>query len=95
MLTHTAIFLIRLYQRLVSPGLPACCIYAPSCSRYAVEALEQHGFWRGSWFALRRLVRCGPWGVGGEDPVPRGPAGGRPVPARGEEWIGVPSSRLF
>jgi len=66
---HVAILLIRIYQRLVSPGLPDCCIYTPSCSEYAAQAYQQHGFWRASWLALRRLARCGPWGAGGEDPI--------------------------
>lgn len=64
-----AIALIRMYQHLVSPCLPSNCIYSPSCSNYAVEAYRRHGFWRGTWATCRRLVRCGPWCTGGEDPV--------------------------
>ena len=66
---HVAITMIRLYQRLVSPALPRCCIYEPSCSEYAAQAYEQHGFVRGTWLAARRLARCGPWSRGGDDPV--------------------------
>jgi len=69
-LNHLVIALIRLYQRLVSPALPECCIYSPSCSHYAVDALRRHGLRRGAWLASRRLARCGPWHAGGIDPVP-------------------------
>lgn len=55
-------------------GRPSPCRFAPSCSSYAVEALEQHGAARGSWLAARRLVRCHPWGGHGWDPVPEGKA---------------------
>ncbi len=69
---------IRFYQRFVSPALPASCRYYPTCSSYAVEALQRHGAVRGSWMALRRIGRCHPWHAGGYDPVPptREPAGG-------------------
>ena len=62
--------LLRAYQLLLSPLLPAQCRFHPSCSTYAVHALKQHGSVRGSWLALRRLLRCHPWGGGGYDPVP-------------------------
>jgi putative membrane protein insertion efficiency factor len=65
--------LIRLYQLLVSPLLPPGCRYLPSCSEYAAEAIERHGAARGSWLALRRLLRCHPWGGSGYDPVPPAP----------------------
>jgi len=61
---------IRLYQRLVSPLLAPRCRFAPSCSAYAVEALERHGAAKGAWLALRRLLRCHPLGGAGYDPVP-------------------------
>ena len=61
---------IRFYQRFISPGLPASCRYYPTCSSYAVEALQVHGAFRGSWLAARRLSRCHPWHQGGMDPVP-------------------------
>ena len=60
---------IRLYQS-VRQGHPSPCRYFPSCSAYAVEALERHGARRGSWLAARRLGRCHPWGGHGADPVP-------------------------
>lgn len=64
------ILLVRAYQITLSPLLPASCRYYPSCSTYAVEALERHGALRGGWLTLRRLVRCNPFRPGGYDPVP-------------------------
>ncbi|MDE5842544.1 MAG: membrane protein insertion efficiency factor YidD [Muribaculaceae bacterium] len=61
---------IRFYQCCISPMLPAACRYTPTCSQYAVEALRRHGALRGSWLALRRILRCHPWGGSGYDPVP-------------------------
>ena len=80
------IVLVRLYQRLLSPLLPASCRYYPSCSAYAVTALERFGPFRGTWLAVRRLGRCRPWAEGGVDHVPAGPGQvldelGRPHPA--------------
>ncbi|MGI8685356.1 MAG: membrane protein insertion efficiency factor YidD [Acidimicrobiales bacterium] len=60
---------IRLYQ-LARAGRPSPCRYDPSCSTYALEALEVHGAVRGSWLTVRRLGRCHPWGGLGADPVP-------------------------
>jgi len=62
--------LVRGYQRFLSPALPPACRFTPSCSAYAVTALERYGAARGSWLALRRLARCHPWNPGGYDPVP-------------------------
>ena len=62
--------LIRGYQVLLSPLFAGSCRFEPSCSRYAMTALEQHGLARGSWLALRRLARCHPFGGSGLDPVP-------------------------
>lgn len=64
------VFFIRGYQRLLSPLLGARCRFHPSCSRYAIEAIERFGPWRGGWLALRRLGRCHPLNPGGIDPVP-------------------------
>ncbi|MGY1840991.1 MULTISPECIES: membrane protein insertion efficiency factor YidD [unclassified Modestobacter] len=61
---------IRLYQREVSPRRPPCCHFTPTCSGYAVEALERHGALHGSWLTVRRLIRCRPGGRRGADPVP-------------------------
>jgi putative membrane protein insertion efficiency factor len=62
--------LIGFYRTAISPALPPSCRYTPSCSAYAVEAIELHGAGRGSWLALRRLLRCHPFHAGGHDPVP-------------------------
>lgn len=64
------ILMIRGYQLWVSPLLPAACRYYPTCSTYAIEALEKHGPVTGSWLALRRIARCHPFRAGGYDPVP-------------------------
>lgn len=64
--------LIGLYRRLVSPLLGKNCRYDPTCSRYAQGALQTHGFFKGSWLAIRRVGRCHPWHEGGYDPVPPG-----------------------
>jgi putative membrane protein insertion efficiency factor len=64
------ILLVRFYQLFLGPLLPASCRYYPTCSAYAIEALERHGAWRGLGLALRRISRCHPFRVGGFDPVP-------------------------
>ena len=62
--------LIRGYQRFISPALPPSCRFYPSCSTYALEALAKYGLLKGSWLAVRRLMRCHPFHPGGVDPVP-------------------------
>jgi putative membrane protein insertion efficiency factor len=64
-----AIWIIRLYQRWISPGLPQACRFWPTCSEYAAQAIEKKGFTIGSWLALRRLLKCHPFHPGGFDPV--------------------------
>jgi uncharacterized protein len=71
-------FLIRGYQRLISPLLGPRCRFYPSCSQYAVDALRLHGAARGGALALRRLLRCHPLNPGGYDPVPGAPADDHP-----------------
>ena len=65
--------LIKVYQYCISPFFPARCRFAPTCSEYAVQALERHGMIRGGWLATRRICRCHPWHPGGHDPVPDSP----------------------
>jgi putative membrane protein insertion efficiency factor len=65
--------LVRGYQLVARPLLPASCRFTPGCSDYAREALARHGAVRGGWLALRRLCRCHPWGGFGYDPVPGDP----------------------
>jgi uncharacterized protein len=63
-------FVLRAYKRWVSPLLPVSCRYVPSCSEYAMEAIELHGVVRGSLMGAARLLRCHPFAKGGYDPVP-------------------------
>ncbi|MDO9600174.1 MAG: membrane protein insertion efficiency factor YidD [Azoarcus sp.] len=62
--------LIRGYQLFISPLLGPRCRFYPTCSHYALEAIDTHGALKGSWLALRRVLRCHPWHPGGLDPVP-------------------------
>jgi putative membrane protein insertion efficiency factor len=64
------VLMVRGYQVALSPLLPSSCRYYPSCSAYAIEALEKYGALRGSWLAARRIARCHPFRPGGYDPVP-------------------------
>ena len=62
---------IRIYQWFISPLLGAPCRHLPTCSHYAIEAIETHGALAGSWLTLKRVLRCNPWGTSGYDPVPQ------------------------
>lgn len=64
------LLLIKIYQTVISPFTPATCRFQPTCSHYAKEALEKHGFFKGGWLALKRIFSCHPWGRSGYDPVP-------------------------
>jgi hypothetical protein len=65
-----ALAALRFYKSAVSPMLPAACRYTPTCSEYAMEAVERYGVARGGWLAAKRLASCHPWSHGGYDPVP-------------------------
>lgn len=62
--------MVRFYRRYISPLLPDSCIYSPTCSEYALEAIEKYGAAKGSWLAFKRILRCHPFHRGGFDPVP-------------------------
>ncbi|HRQ60272.1 MAG TPA: membrane protein insertion efficiency factor YidD [Alphaproteobacteria bacterium] len=71
MITRLLKLPIRFYRLAVSPWLPRSCRYTPSCSAYALEALDKHGAAKGSWLAVRRILRCHPWSRRDySDPVP-------------------------
>ena len=61
---------VRFYRLFISPLFPSFCRYTPSCSEYAVQAVQKHGPFKGSWLAIKRILRCHPWGGHGYDPVP-------------------------
>lgn len=65
--------LIRFYQKAISPLTPPRCKYHPTCSHYAVEAIETHGAFKGTMLAMWRILRCNPFSKGGYDPVPEKP----------------------
>jgi uncharacterized protein len=89
---RAAVFLIQLYRNTVSPLRLPSCRFSPTCSEYAVDALTEHGLIRGTWLAAVRLAKCGPWHLGGWDPVPerRGDAADRH--ADGDVW-GAPAQQ--
>lgn len=70
MLAKFLISLIRFYQKNISPSKIACCRFTPTCSNYAIEAIRVHGCIKGSFLAVRRILRCQPLCKGGYDPVP-------------------------
>ncbi|MDQ2751484.1 MAG: membrane protein insertion efficiency factor YidD [Bacteroidota bacterium] len=69
-LSYPFIFLIKIYQRIISPLLGPKCRFTPTCSNYAVEALLKYGLFKGLWLSIKRISRCHPWGGHGYDPVP-------------------------
>lgn len=70
-ITYPFILLIKGYQGFISPLLPSSCRYTPTCSHYAIEALQTHGLLKGGWLAAKRIGSCNPWGGSGYDPVPQ------------------------
>ena len=67
---HVLIFLVKFYRKWISPMRRPCCRYIPTCSQYALQALEKYGSFKGGWLAFRRILRCNPLHKGGYDPVP-------------------------
>ena len=70
LLTYLLLGLIAFYRTCISPLLPPACRYTPTCSQYAKEAITKYGPFKGGWLALKRILRCNPWGGSGYDPVP-------------------------
>jgi len=64
------IFLVKVYQTIISPITPSTCRFQPTCSHYTIEALQKHGLFHGGKLAIRRIFSCHPWGRSGFDPVP-------------------------
>ena len=71
LLKRFLLMLIRAYRLVLSPWLGQHCRFHPTCSAYALEAIDSHGAVKGTWLALRRVLRCHPWHEGGADPVPQ------------------------
>lgn len=63
--------LVKFYQNFISPFTPASCRYTPTCSQYTLEALREHGPFKGGWLSIKRIASCNPWGGSGYDPVPK------------------------
>ena len=70
MMKRLFLTLIRFYRAAISPYRQNCCIYVPSCSQYAIQAIEKYGALKGGWLAFKRILRCNPFHKGGYDPVP-------------------------
>jgi putative membrane protein insertion efficiency factor len=92
-MTFVLVWLLKGYRFAISPLYGQVCRYHPTCSAYALEAVETHGALRGAWLAARRVARCHPWAAGGLDPVPprtnqQSSATRSPVttPTTGEPW---------
>lgn len=71
-MTKFLVYLIKFYKWFISPIFPPACRFYPTCSQYALEAIQKFGPARGLWLALKRLLKCHPFNPGGYDPVPRG-----------------------
>jgi hypothetical protein len=69
------VLVVRAYQLLLGPLMGGACRFEPSCSAYAIDAIETHGLFRGGWLGLKRIGRCHPFSRSGFDPVPRRPHG--------------------
>ena len=73
MIRRAVLAVLRLYRYVISPVLPPSCRFVPSCSEYAMVSVERFGVRRGTWLAMRRVLKCHPWGPAGFDPVPGTP----------------------
>ena len=69
-LGYPFILLLKIYQIVISPALPATCRFTPTCSQYGIEAFKKHGVFKGAWLTIKRISRCHPGGGSGYDPVP-------------------------
>lgn len=67
---RAALKVVKFYREAISPLFPPCCRYVPTCSEYAMIAIQRYGFLKGAWLAIKRVCRCHPWHPGGFDPVP-------------------------
>jgi len=70
LLSYIFISIVKFYKLFISPILPNSCRYTPTCSTYAIEAIQKHGPLKGGWLAIKRIISCNPWGGSGYDPVP-------------------------
>ncbi len=66
---HVLIFLVRLYQKFISPLFPATCRFYPTCSEYFIQAVQKYGALKGTWLGIKRISKCHPWHEGGYDPL--------------------------
>ncbi len=69
-LAEPFVWIIKIYQKIISPILPSSCRYTPTCSEYGIQALRKHGLIKGGWLTIKRIASCNPWGSHGHDPVP-------------------------
>jgi hypothetical protein len=67
---YVFVFLIRIYQKIISPLFPGSCRYSPTCSQYNIEAIQKFGIFKGVYLGFCRIIKCNPWGGSGYDPVP-------------------------
>lgn len=77
MMKKILIYLIKGYRKFLSPLKKNCCRFYPTCSAYALEAIEKHGAFKGMYLAVKRILKCHPWHKGGYDPVPENLKGGK------------------
>jgi len=64
------VFLVRIYQNIISPLFPPTCRYTPTCSEYTIQSLKKYGLIKGVYLSIKRIVNCHPWGGSGYDPIP-------------------------